>query len=38
MARLMLTRCLHLFSDLNGFGSDHMFVEGWAVPDRDEAS
>ncbi len=38
MARQMLTRCLHLFSDLNGFGSDQVFVEGWVVPGRDETS
>lgn len=32
MARQIFTRCLNLLSDLEGFGSDHVFVEGWAVP------
>ena len=35
MTRNMLTRCLDLFSDLEGFGSDHVFVEEWELPTRD---
>lgn len=33
MARQMLTRCLDFFSDFEGFGLDHVFVEDWVLPD-----
>lgn len=38
MAHHMLTRCLDLFSDFKGFGLDHVFVEDWELPSRDNRS
>ena len=34
MAQQMLTRCLKLLSDLEGFGSDQFFAEGWVAAAR----